>query len=241
MGKKSVGGFILIGIGIVLLLNQTMGIHLFTFFWPVVFIVLGLWMIYRRTRRDDPYRNGPGPNPYATPPPSDGGSIRAEFKVNSTESTAQGSNQCGSASAGPSYTYHGGHAPESPRMVGSKVKYSKFIGDMYVDCNNTNLQNIEISMFIGDLQVDLRNGKLAPGLNRMIIGGFLGDIIVLVPKDMPVFTHCSGFIGDVDLLGRRTSGFGNNVDGQTQGYDTAEAKLYIAINSFIGDLRVYPV
>ena len=241
MGKKSVGGFILVGLGIILLLNQTMGIHLFVFFWPVLLIGLGLWLIYRRTRRDDPYRIRPDGTPYAPPPPSGGGSIKATFTVGSTESAATASSQGATASAGPSYTYHSGHAPEAPRMMGTKIKYSKFIGDMYVDCNNVNLQNIEISMFIGDLQVDLRNGKLSPGLNRMIIGGFLGDIIVLAPKDMPVFTHCSGFIGDVDLLGRRTSGFGNNVDGQTAAYETAESKLYIAINSFIGDLRVYPV
>ncbi|MFZ1683729.1 MAG: cell wall-active antibiotics response protein LiaF, partial [Candidatus Zixiibacteriota bacterium] len=237
--------FILVGLGIILLLNQTFGVHLFTFFWPVVLIGLGLWLIYRRTRKDDPYRVGPDGAPFGTPPPPPpgGGSIRATFTVEGTETRAEASAQgaTASASAGPSYTYHSGHAPEAPRMMGTKIKYSKFIGDMYVDCANITVQNVEVSIFVGDLQVDLRNAKLGPGLNRMIIGGFLGDVVVLVPKDMPVFTHCSGFIGDVDLLGRRTSGFGNNVDGQTAGYETAESKLYIAINSFIGDLRVYPV
>jgi predicted membrane protein len=220
--KPSIAGIILIVLGLVLLL-RALHIYIFGFVWPLVFIVLGLWLIYRRGRRGDPHSNDPT-RQYTS----------AEVKINigptaSTQSSEQ------------TYTHHVGRAPEAPRSLGEKVKFGKFIGDMYVDCNNVNMQNVEVSIFIGDLQVDLRGGKLNPGLNRMIVSGFLGDVIILAPKEMAVFTHCSGFIGDVDLLGKRTSGFGNNVESQTSTYDTAESKLYIAVNSFIGDIRVYPV
>lgn len=112
---------------------------------------------------------------------------------------------------------------------------------MFINCSDVNLQNVEISVFIGDLEVNVAGGKLQSGLNRMIISGFLGDCLVLIPKDMPVYVHCSGFIGDVELLGKRGSGFGNAMDGQTPDYDSAASKLYVAANNFIGDIRVFRV
>jgi predicted membrane protein len=94
---------------------------------------------------------------------------------------------------------------------------------------------------IGDIEVKLHGSKLAPGLNRMVISGFIGDVRVLAPPGMAVFAQCSSFIGDIELFGQRVSGFGNNIDGQTPDYDEAESKLYIASNSFIGDARIYVV
>ena len=66
----------------------------------------------------------------------------------------------------------------------------------------------------------------------------MGDIRVLIPPDIQTFVHCSNFVGDIDALGQRTDGFGNNLDAQTAGYNDAEKKLYIAANSFIGDIRI---
>ena len=48
--KEPIGALILIGFGLILLLNQ-MGIvaeHVFKFLWPLVFIALGVWLIVRR-------------------------------------------------------------------------------------------------------------------------------------------------------------------------------------------------
>lgn len=48
--KEPIGAVILIGFGLLLLLNQ-MGIlaeHLFKFLWPLIFIALGVWLIFRR-------------------------------------------------------------------------------------------------------------------------------------------------------------------------------------------------
>ena len=48
--KEPIGAVILIGFGLLLLLNQ-MGIlaeHLFSYLWPLIFIALGVWLIFRR-------------------------------------------------------------------------------------------------------------------------------------------------------------------------------------------------
>lgn len=233
--KTSIFGIILVVIGFLLLLSRFQ-IHLFQFLLPGALIALGIWLIYRQRQKEHAFPPSPsGPfgdtaqgtysSPYTSP--ESGGAT----DQNSTAGVSQG----------PRPGYETGRSTSFPEFEGGKVKYSKFLGDMYIDCQNISLQNVEISMFVGDCQVNLRGGKLASGLNRMIISGFLGDIMVLVPRDMPVFVHCSGFVGDVDLFGRRSSGFGNTLDAQSPEYDTATSKLYIATNNFIGDVRVYIV
>ncbi|MEE8577497.1 MAG: cell wall-active antibiotics response protein LiaF, partial [candidate division Zixibacteria bacterium] len=104
-----------------------------------------------------------------------------------------------------------------------------------------NLQNVEVSSFLGDLFINLRGGKLEPGLNRMIISGFIGDIQVIVPPDVQVRAHVSNFVGDVEVLGKTASGFGNNIESQTAGYAEAESHLFIAVNTFLGDTRIIDV
>jgi len=121
----------------------------------------------------------------------------------------------------------------------AKLRYSKMLGDMYVDCKGQELSNVEISLGIGDLELNLNEGILSKGLNRVIISGFIGDIRIFVPKKMSFFSHCSNFIGDIDLAGQRTSGFGNTLEHNTPDYDKAESKLYVAANNFIGDIKVY--
>ena len=126
-------------------------------------------------------------------------------------------------------------------MEPGRIKYSKILGDIYVDCQGIKLQNIVVSMGVGDIEMKLHGGTLEPGLNRMIVTGFVGDIRILIPEDMPVFVHSSCLIGDIHLFGNTTSGFSNDLDGQTADYNSSENKLYIAINHFIGDIKVHTV
>ena len=120
-----------------------------------------------------------------------------------------------------------------------RIRYSKMLGDMYIDCKGKNLSNIEISTGVGDLELNLNEGILSKGLNRVVISGFVGDIRIFISKETAFFCHCSNFIGDIDLGGQRTSGLSNTLEYNTPGYDQAESKLYVAANSFLGDIRVY--
>jgi len=218
---------------------------------PLGLIGLGIWLIARNRRKGTP----PGPEQVhstfdshsATPPPPPPHSAQAETGA---ESGSQ--NYFAGPGRGPSQESAEFSQQEAPRSQphpaqqpgyngGGKLKYDKFFGDMFIDCNGMDLQNVEASVFIGDIEIKLHGGVLAPGLNRMIISGFIGDVRILVPPDMAVFAQTSNFIGDSDLMGRRSTGFGTTLDAQTPNYGTAEKKLYIASNFFIGDIKVFVV
>jgi len=203
---------------------------------PLLLIILGIWLIVRKKKQED-----------------------ISQASQQAESFTRGSSTYDSTS-GPSKTYRTQeqfqykqeqhvppdatftvHSSEHGKYSDGRIRYSKGLGDLNIDCHNINLQNIEVSSGLGDVEIKLHGGILADGLNRLIISGFIGDIKILVPKDMAVFVHCSNFIGDIKALGRETSGFGNNFDAQTINYNDAAKKLYIAVNSFIGDIKVFIV
>jgi lia operon protein LiaF len=237
--KKAIFGLILILIGL-LLLGRSMDFFYFDFgdfirvLLPVGFIVLGAWLILRRrreelTRESEPYVQHSGPPP--PPPPVDRPTMSGE---------ASGESHSGQAGVrvdtGPrTDREHTGPTTAEP----GRVKFDKSFGDMYIDCNGVSLQNIQISSVFGDVEVRVHGGKLESGLNRMVISGFLGDIRIILPVDMPVLAHVSSFGGDVEALGHRESGFGNNVDAQTANYQSAEDRLFIAVNTFLGDVQIY--
>ncbi len=120
-----------------------------------------------------------------------------------------------------------------------RLRYNKVLGDMFIDCKGRSLSNVEISVGLGDLELILNEGILSKGLNRVVISGFVGDIRIFISKETAFFCHCSNFIGDIDLGGQRSSGLSNTLEFSTPDYDQAESKLYVAANSFLGDIRVY--
>ena len=244
--KIPVFGVLLVIVGFLLVLN-TLDIFYFgfgdlmRFLVPLGFIALGIWLIIRKKRQEQLYHSetnfqhfaneqgrsafteGASPDPAAAeaappPPPPPGGSY---------------SHDSGSRA--------GAYAYVPPRTEADRLKYGKSFGDMFIDCNNVSLQNVVVSTGVGDVELKLHGGILKNGLNRMVITGFVGDIRILLPQDMPVYVHSSCLVGDIELFGNKTSGFSNDLDGQTTNYNAADDKLYIAINHFIGDIRVYAV
>lgn|GEM_PF-547368 len=264
--KSLIFGLILIAVGLVLILDQ-LDIIWFDFedflrvIFPTALIILGLWLILRKKRpRGDIHVSVVGDDgsthkasfsgsthsasfststaPPPPPPPSG-----AEASASASSSFADADSATDDAPKSESADSQGPRLSQQPEFTndtgGNKIRYSKSLGDMFVNFDGVNLTNVEISMGVGDLEAKLTGGVLSQGLNRLVVSGFVGDIRVFVPRDMAYQVHCSNTIGDIDLAGRHASGFGNNVEGQSDNYGQADSKLYIAVNSFIGDIRVY--
>ncbi|HOP07362.1 MAG TPA: LiaF-related protein [candidate division Zixibacteria bacterium] len=254
MSKKSViFGAILIFIGVILIAN-TLDWIWFDFgdvlraLIPIGLIVLGIWLIIRRSRNRPEQPNslnisnefvgtsgqvhsGPPPPPPPPPPPSPGEQSFTSSSFTETDQTfhRDTDEQHFQSSESPSHSQPG------------KLRYAKTFGDMYIDFKDVPMQNVEVSLGVSDLEAQLAGCRLEPGLNRLIISSFIGDVRLFIPKDLPCQAHCSNSIGDIDLAGRFSSGFGNNLECHTPAYEVADAKLYIAVNSFIGDIKIYSV
>lgn len=238
--KNLIFGLILIFVGI-LLIGRSTGLFYFDFgdlmsmIIPVGLIVVGGWMIVRKKRRSEKIESFS----YSY---NNEASTQTSSSTDSARTPDPGS-FAQSQAAPDSSDIHIGIKPSENFGQGSygKHKYSKFIGDMNINLNGRNLATVEVSSFIGDIEIDLRGGKLQNGLNRLVVSSFIGDIRILAPRDFDYFASCSNFGGEVDLLGKQSSGLGNSVDAQTPEYEKAEKKLYIAANNFLGDIRIITV
>lgn len=208
-----------------------------SFLFPLALIAAGIWLIGRHKK---------------------GGQFNATINITETPSQSraqsaqptgddpsnlarQQASFAGAPTPPPTPETEDSSRPAPPGQAGGKLRFNKLMGDMFVDCEGFNLGNVEISSGIGDLEIKVSGGLLAKGLNRMIISGFIGDVRIFVPKDWPFFAHCSNFVGDIEIGGKRSSGFGNTVEHQTNNYEKSESKLYLAANSFIGDMKIYQV
>ncbi len=253
--KKVLFGVSLVLIGLILLgnsldiLSVSLG-DILRSLVPLFFIGLGVWLIIRRKKMEDRLRaeihmestvNGRGATVHFSSG-NDQSSASMHTEEKPTPNTGADQGGTGGQQFYSSSNYEQVYQSASSLKDGDgKLKYSKTIGDMNIDLNAVSVHDIEVSTGVGDLEIRLSGGVLREGLNRIIISGFVGDIRIYIPRDMPVFSHCSNFVGDVEIMGKRTSGFGNNIESQTPDYATASKKLYIACNSFIGDIRVLGV
>ncbi|MFH1686581.1 MAG: cell wall-active antibiotics response protein LiaF [bacterium] len=239
--RQVIFGLVLVALGALLLARAAdwlfFDYHIKEYILPLALVAVGLWLIVRKKRQEDRFNAadqevhtsfGDVHIHTSTPPPPSGSDSAASFVHEQSQTTPEAD-----AGSGPSL----GEAPSWSEP--GKIKFSKTLGDMFVDCRGQTLQNIEISAGVGDLEIRLHGGRLAAGLNRIVISGFIGDIRVYVPQDMAYFAHCSNFVGDVDMTGRKASGFGNNIDGQSANYEKAQDKVYIAVNTFIGDVKIF--
>lgn len=235
---------ILVGL---LLVGRTLDLFWFSFgelirmLLPLGIIGLGVWLILRKKKMLEHAQSaGSASNPTSNTDKAYSGP-KVDINVGASATADPAGEQ---QPTQPSHTgsFTSSTASTTPeRGPSGQIKYSKLVGDIFIDCNGVDLCNIEVSVFLGDLEMKLDGGKLTCGLNRVIISGFVGDARIFIPRGMPYFVCCSSFIGDVDIHGKRSGGFGTNVEAQSEDYATAESKVYLAVNEFIGDIRIYVI
>jgi lia operon protein LiaF len=122
--------------------------------------------------------------------------------------------------------------------AGSSYSEVRILGDSSHDSISGEIDGTEINHFIGDTDLNLTGAQLKPGINTLKLAVFIGDIEVFIPKGMEVEASFSAFIGDLFVLKRHQGGIFVSVTEKTEGYDTAEKKLHIEGNAFIGDIKI---
>lgn len=236
--RKITFGIVLVLIGL-LLLARTLGLvssgEMGRMIAAFCLIALGIYLILRRRHKEfiiHVQKSGSDSSPGRTYTWSSSGSA-SSFTSDAGSTTTKNERTFGDDKTKVS------EQPES--RTDGDLRYSKLFGDMFIDAAGVGFENIEISAGIGDLELRLKGARLNASLNRIVISGFIGDVRVYVPRDMAYSATCSNFIGDVEIAGKNATGFGNNISTFSTDYDTAPQKLYIAANSFIGDIRVVVV
>jgi predicted membrane protein len=96
----------------------------------------------------------------------------------------------------------------------------------------------QVNVGIGDVALDLTHGELPLGETVMDVALGIGDVEVLVPRELPVALEAHGGMLNINFLGRQRDLFLSNHFDATDGYDTAAQKVRIVVHAGIGDLDV---
>ncbi|MEW5923728.1 MAG: cell wall-active antibiotics response protein LiaF [Candidatus Zixiibacteriota bacterium] len=127
-------------------------------------------------------------------------------------------------------------APPGGNFGGS---VSKTFGDIRVDLKDHEIDGFSTSTTFGDNTISLSGARLKSGINRLMVSGVFGDIVIIVPANMEVFAYGSTTFGDVTILGKTESGISNHLQNQTDDYDSATSKVHISAGTTFGDVKIY--
>ena len=113
------------------------------------------------------------------------------------------------------------------------------IGDKHQPNFTGEIDGVSVSHFIGETDLNLTSATLKPGINKLNVSTFIGDIRLLVPADWAVEASGSVFLGSIRLVDRSQSGIFPTCQYKSADYDAAEKKLQLNCSLFLGDIKVH--
>ncbi|RIW35352.1 hypothetical protein D3H55_08125 [Bacillus salacetis] len=122
-----------------------------------------------------------------------------------------------------------------------KVNKGNFIGDVKYNQPNWPLESMRLSNMIGNYYFDISKAYIPEGETPIYLKGWIGDVKMLIPEDIPVDIKIDGSIGDIKLFGQKSSDIKPNMNYRTPGYENAEKKIKIIIEFSIGSVRINKV
>jgi len=122
-----------------------------------------------------------------------------------------------------------------------KVYKSSIIGDLTMGKEISDIDELHLWHGIGDIDIDLSKAILSDGEIQISVAGWIGDVDIFVPKELPVQIITSVSIGESQIFDQLEGGLKKNSYYKSFGYDEAYRKVLIKIDLKIGDVRIKEV
>jgi lia operon protein LiaF len=119
-----------------------------------------------------------------------------------------------------------------------KNSRSALIGDFHLTSGRFELTDMFIWHGIGNVVIDLSRAVLQEEEAVIVIRGWIGDITLYVPVDLPVAVAAEVSIGDLGVFGHHQGGLNRCVSMRSDTYDKASKKVTLNISLLLGDIDV---
>jgi lia operon protein LiaF len=141
------------------------------------------------------------------------------------------------------YPFEDETEPHNERGKKKRIKVNRgfIIGDVKFNQPNWPLEPMRLYNMIGDYYFDISKAYVPEGETPIQIKGWIGDVKMLIPEDIPVDIYVAGSIGDIKIFGQKSSDIKPNLSYRSPGYEEAEKKLKIEIEFSIGSVRINKV
>ncbi len=115
---------------------------------------------------------------------------------------------------------------------------SALIGDFHLTSGRFELRHLHIWHGIGDVVIDLSRALIPEEETSLVINGWVGDVTVYVPVDLPVAVAAEVTIGDMDVFGHRQGGMNRRIVMTADRYAESARKVKIIVSLIVGDIDV---
>lgn len=209
---KRIGGGILMCLGVIIALEMWFGIgidDLFQLVVPALFIYFGFRLIRGKPRERETHR---------------GRVARAEQAPESKWADSA------PLSDDPLLARQGKALPKDSR--------SSLIGDFHLTSGRFELSHLHVWHGIGDVVIDLSRALLTQEEALLNVEGWIGDVTIYVPVDLPVSVSAELSVGDLEVFSNRQGGISRSIMIRSDRYDQAVHKVNVHISLLVGDIKV---
>ncbi|MGG7621574.1 cell wall-active antibiotics response protein LiaF [Bacillus coreaensis] len=112
------------------------------------------------------------------------------------------------------------------------------IGDVSFKQANWSVEPMELYNTIGDYFIDFSQAYIPEKETPIIVQGWIGDVKMIIPEDVPVFVQSYIKVGDIRIFDKETDSINRGLTYQSPGYEEAVRKLKISIELKIGSVRI---
>lgn len=233
---KRIGGGIFFVLGIMIALDMWLGIgvdDVFHFAVPVLFIYFGFRLIRGKSREKAAHRGTD--------------TMAAETESESTESAAPSFWEAYAKENRPWKKWKG-YGPKPSRLDSPsgrrgdvllpKDSRSSLIGDFHLTSGRFELSQLHVWHGVGDVVIDLSRAMLTQEEALLVVDGWVGDVTIYVPVDLPASVSAEVSIGDLEVFGHRQGGISRSVMIRSDQFDHAAHKVNLHISLLVGDIKV---
>jgi lia operon protein LiaF len=112
------------------------------------------------------------------------------------------------------------------------------IGDVSFKNANWSVEPMDLYNTVGDYFIDFSKAYIPEKETPISVKGWVGDVKMIVPEDVPILVHSHINIGDIRIFDMKSEDLNRKLYYKSPGYDDAARKLNITIQLKVGSIRI---
>ncbi len=130
------------------------------------------------------------------------------------------------------------YRPQDAFLGKSKGKHSLLVGELHKGGEAWYVEDTHIAHGIGEVQLDLTNAVIPNKEIFFNINGIIGELIIYIPRDLPLKAFCQISIGEITVLNENVNGIHRTIELETPEYSSSERKLNITASMKVGEITI---